>query len=355
MTHKSPERNAMPPPRENLLRILDACRQLGVFHPRVDAGSLPLARDAVDEALDHLRNHGFVEIADWLAAKGQGYRLTAAGAAALADPRLLARPAAPQAPPVRRTIRLGDDRWASVVESLTHPRPAIVTRLLVAVNVAVFVLSAVEVSRLGKPIGKFLAGDIVLKYGDLNTDKVVLLGQWWRLITYMFVHAGLLHIGCNMFALYSLGSIMEGRLGWWRYLILYFGSGLIGGVAVMLVHEPGDPPTVGASGAIVGVLTSLAAWAWVLRRYLPPAFVQAHLRTVAINLVILVVIGSSMNVSNSCHAGGAIGGVLLTVPLILLDRNVPIPQRLLGAGLLAAIFVAAAAVVVLRVIPSVLS
>ena len=56
---------------------------------------------------------------------------------------------------------------------------------------------------------------------------------------------------------------------------------------------------------------------------------------VGINLLILVFIGTSMNVSNAGHAGGAIGGVLLTVPLILLDRNAPLPQRLLGVGLLA--------------------
>ena len=216
-----------------------------------------------------------------------------------------------------------------------------------------FVLNVFAVSRRGLPVGEFLAGAAFsrIDFGDLDTDRVVLLGQWWRLFTYMFVHAGLLHIGCNMYALYSLGSIMEGRLGWWRYSILYFGSGLIAGVAVMLFSP--ETPVLGASGAICGVLTSLAAWAWLLRRYLPREFVQAHLRTVGINLFILVIIGSSMNVSNACHAGGAVGGVLLTVPLILLDRNAPPLQRALGAGLLAAIVIATAAIVVLRVIPSV--
>ena len=167
----------------------------------------------------------------------------------------------------------------------------------------------------------------------------------------MFLHGGLLHLGCNMYVLYSIGTVMEGRLGWLRYSILYLGSGLIAGVAVM-IFEP-RALVVGASGAICGVLTSLAAWAWVLRRYLPRDFVQAHLRMVGINLLLLVVIGSSMNVSNAGHAGGAVAGVLLTVPLILLDRSAPIAQRILGAGLLATIAVVTVAVVVLRVIPSV--
>ena len=140
----------MPPLlRENLLRVLDACRRHGVFHPRTDADALPIDRARVDEALDHLRTGGFIEIADWLADKGQGYRLTDAGAAALADPRRLEKPTVPQAPAVQRTIRSGDERWESVIESVTRPKPAIVTRLLIAVNIAVFVADAFLVARQG--------------------------------------------------------------------------------------------------------------------------------------------------------------------------------------------------------------
>jgi rhomboid protease GluP len=344
----------MPPPSEKLLRVLDACRRHGVFHPRVDAAQVPIDRADVDAALDQLRVGGFIEIADWLADKGQGYRLTTAGEAALADPRLLTRPAVPQAPAVERTIRVPDDRWASVYESLIHPRPAIVTWILIAINIAVFLYEVMLVSREGNSVSAFLSGtrldtDKPIDFGQLIPFRVVGKGQWWRLVSYMFLHANLLHIGCNMFSLAVLGSVMEARLGWWRYLILYFGSGLIGGLAVMAFAP--DVPVLGASGAICGVLTSLAAWAWLLRRYLPPRFVEANLRAVAINLVILVMIGMSMNVSNACHAGGAFAGALLTVPLILLDRNVPVRQRALGAILLAAILLATVAVVVFEVMP----
>jgi membrane associated rhomboid family serine protease len=110
---------------------------------------------------------------------------------------------------------------------------------------------------------------------------------------------------------------------------------------------------VGASGAIVGVLTSLAAWAWLLRRYLPPEFVQAHLRAVGLNIVILVFLGMSMNVSNACHGGGAVGGVLLTMPLLLLDPRAPLTQRLGGAALLAVIAFASVALVVFYAMPRV--
>jgi membrane associated rhomboid family serine protease len=341
----------MPPPlRENLLEVLDACRRFGVFHPRIDASSLTLDRERIDEALDHLRTGGFLEIADWVADKGQGYRLTAAGQAALADPRRLTRPAAPvEAPAVQRSIRSGDDRWTAVIDSVVRPKPAIVTPILIAINIAVFIWNAVEVGR-HKPVGMFLQGALVPDFGVLVTERIVRHGEWWRLITYMFLHAGLLHIGCNMYSLYSLGNVMEGRLGWWRYLILYFGSGILAGVAVM-VFAP-SVPVLGASGAICGVLTSLAAWAWLLRRYLPREFVQAHVRIVGINLFILVIIGSSMNVSNTCHAGGAVAGAILTIPLLLLDRAATTPQRILGAVLLAAIAAATWGVVVFRVIPS---
>ncbi|HEX3315508.1 MAG TPA: rhomboid family intramembrane serine protease [Gemmataceae bacterium] len=353
----------MPPLlRENLLQVLDACRRHGVFHPRTDADALSVDRAHVDEALDHLRTGGFIEIADWFTDKGQGYRLTSAGQAALADPRRLDRPAVPQAPPIERSIRLGDDRWASVVESVTRPKPAIVTRILIALNFAVFVYNIVQVAGFGESVAEFLAGALLPRFGELRLAPILRQGEWWRLVSYMFQHAGLLHIGFNMYALYSLGPIMEGRLGWWRFLILYFGSGIIGGVTVLFfappipLHGPFpavlDPSTVGASGAIVGVLTSLAAWAWLLRRYLPRDFVQAHLRTVGINLFILILLGWYIkSVSNACHAGGAIAGVLLTVPLILLDPSAPLRQRLLGAFLLAAIVAATAAIVFLHVIP----
>jgi rhomboid protease GluP len=349
-----PPPNAMP--RENLLRILEACRRLGVFHPRVDADSLAVDRAQVDEALDHLRNGGFVEIADWQKVLGQGYRLTAAGEAALADPRKLARPAVPQAPAVERTIRGSEDRGASVIDSLVHPRPAILTRILVFVNIAVFLVDAFLVAQQGSSIGSFLYGTFperreeFIDFGQMLGIAVVRDNEWWRLVTYMFLHSGLLHIGCNMYVLYSIGAVMEGRLGWLRFAVLYFGSGLIAGIAVMM-FEP-RILVVGASGAICGVLTSLAAWAWVLRRYLPREFVQAHLRMVGINLLILVIIGTSKSVSNAGHAGGAIAGVLLTVPLILLDRHAPTRQRVTGAFLLAAIVIAALLLVEFRVIPS---
>ncbi len=80
-------------------------------------------------------------------------------------------------------------------------------------------------------------------------------GEWWRLITAAFLHYGPLHLGLNMLALYWYGPVLEQIIGRWRYLLLYLVAGLAGSAGALYV-SPNDI-TVGASGAIFGVLGAL--------------------------------------------------------------------------------------------------
>lgn len=85
-------------------------------------------------------------------------------------------------------------------------------------------------------------------------------GQWWRLLTWAFVHANVVHLGLNMLSLRVLGRLMEPLFdvgGRWRFPLLYMGSLLGGSVGVLLVGF--HSPTVGASGAVFGVLGAAAA------------------------------------------------------------------------------------------------
>jgi rhomboid protease GluP len=127
-----------------------------------------------------------------------------------------------------------------------------------------------------------------------------------------------------------LGNALEGRWGWKRFIVLYIGSGLIGGVAVLLVQKNPIQGTVGASGAISGLLTSLAVWAWMHRRYLPPQFVEGHSRVVGISLVFLIASGFLPHISMSAHVGGAIGGAVLSVPLAWMTPHAPWRHRIMG-------------------------
>jgi membrane associated rhomboid family serine protease len=339
--------------------VLLACYNRGSagFFPRVDSGDIDLERRAVDEALDQLRLGGFVEIASWAAGKGQGYRVTEDGAKAVSQPQLLSRPK-----PVREVNPYQKPEFQSgtfheVRQSILFPPPALATPILIALNVIGFVATIYFNIRHGNPLTNVLNGIMVAIPGRLVPDEFF-AGEWWLLITYAFLHGGLIHIGVNMYSLYSLGNVLEGRWGVTRYLILYFGSALAGGAAVVLVAlaEVSRAATgfeargwfigtVGASGAICGLLTSLAIWAWMHRKYLPPELVQGHFRVVGINLILLVGVSQMIpNISNSCHIGGAIGGAILSVPLAWMADSAPPRRRLLGWVTIVALFVAVMAV-----------
>lgn len=316
----------MPSPNHDLsFHVLLACANKAAdgFYPRVDGGSIDIDRNQLDAALDRLRLGGFIEIADWDAAKGQGYRVTDAGRAAAVRPELLNRPAAAATEPAFAHPRRSASPWDEAEDIrrsvLTPPRP-IVTPILIGINILVYVAVCFYNLTQGRSIANIINGYDLLMPGAIFPLRFWLLHEYWQLFTYMFLHGTPVHILVNMFCLFTLGTVLEGRWGWKRYLILYFGSGLIGGVAVLFAG--GDPriTTVGASGAISGLLTSLAVWAWMHRHHLPPQFVEGHFRVVGLNLLILIGTGAVMaNISTSCHVGGAIAGAVLSIPLAWLS------------------------------------
>jgi len=138
-------------------------------------------------------------------------------------------------------------------------------------------------------------------------------GEWWRMVTAMFLHANFLHIAFNMYALYFAGSILEQVIGRWRFLLLYLAAGIAGSAGALL-YTP-ERPTVGASGAIFGVLGAL----FVLER-------RRHINTggqvaglIVINLIITFVFSSFISVGG--HVGGLIGGIILMWVLLQYRRS----------------------------------
>ena len=125
---------------------------------------------------------------------------------------------------------------------------------------------------------------------------------WYRLVTAMFLHENLLHIGFNMFALYVIGRVVEQYLGTTRYIGLYFVSGLAGSAGALL--QTPLQPDLGASGAIFGILGAMMVIEWQATGRL--AGQAAAL--VAINLGLSFVIPG---ISWGGHVGGLIGGVLV--------------------------------------------
>jgi membrane associated rhomboid family serine protease len=133
--------------------------------------------------------------------------------------------------------------------SMARLNRPLVTRVIIAVNVAVYVAGFVYESRnaLSGRGGFALDGGL---FGPSVAD-----GEWYRLVTSGFLHAGLVHLGLNMYLLYLLGSSLEPALGRARFLAVYFTSLLCGSLGVILLQP--EALTVGASGAVFGLMGAL--------------------------------------------------------------------------------------------------
>jgi membrane associated rhomboid family serine protease len=174
---------------------------------------------------------------------------------------------------------------------------ALVTRTLIGLNVVVYLITAVQGAGINAPGGRLL-NDWIL-YGPFVGQ-----GDWWRLITAAFLHASILHIGLNMYVLWIIGQPVEAYLGRARFLGLYFVSGLAGsaGALVLTPHTP----TLGASGAIFGILGALLIIEWQTTGRLA----GNAMTWIVINLALSFVIS---NISIGGHVGGLIGGILITL------------------------------------------
>jgi membrane associated rhomboid family serine protease len=170
-----------------------------------------------------------------------------------------------------------------------------VTRILIAVNVAIYLLGVAQGHGGFNNPGGSLYAKLWLDAPQLHD------GGWWRLVTTMFLHASLVHIGFNMFALWVIGTPVEQYLGRARYIGLYFVSGLAGSAGALL-QTPGV--TVGASGAIFGILGAMMIIEWQVTGRLA----GNAMTWIVINLAISFAIPG---ISWGGHVGGLIGGILV--------------------------------------------
>lgn len=182
---------------------------------------------------------------------------------------------------------------------------AVVTKTLIAIIVAVYLITVVQGFGINSPGGSFFMKTVL--YGPFVAN-----GDWWRLITSAFLHGGLLHIAFNMLALWWIGAPVEHYLGRSRYLLLYFASALAGSAGALL--QTPTTPVVGASGAIFGILGAMVIIEW------------QHTGSFAGNAMTLIVINLGIgffysNLSWGGHIGGLVGGVLSMLALSRFGRG----------------------------------
>jgi len=144
--------------------------------------------------------------------------------------------------------------------------------------------------------------------GALYGPFTVLKGEWWRLFTAMFLHAGMTHLLMNMFSLYLIGRGAEMYFDTKSYLSIYFFSGLLGGLVSLYIHPVSVG--IGASGAIFGVFGALAGF-FLAHRERIQEHTKAFMKDFAIIIGINLVIGFSIpSVDVSAHAGGLLVGFI---------------------------------------------
>jgi membrane associated rhomboid family serine protease len=209
---------------------------------------------------------------------------------------------------------------------------AVVTKVLIGLNVLVF-LAQVATGNLGGRTGQVYV-DGVLVIG--NPAIGLAAGEWWRLVTAMFLHAGLIHLAFNMYALYLFGGPLEEILGRGRFILLYLVSGLAGSAGAILLNP--EAATVGASGAVFGIFGAVA----VLEQQRVIAGAGA-LGIILVNLVITFVIPG---ISIGGHLGGLAGGALATLALSRFGRGHAAYGRLGALGVVAVVAVGVASVAV---------
>lgn len=205
------------------------------------------------------------------------------------------------------------------------------TVALVAINVFVYLVTVFQGGGLAQPGGwVFENGALV---GVLVGD-----GEWWRLVGAMFLHGSVLHVAFNMLALYWLGSVVEQALGTGRFLLVYFAAGLAGSAGALVFSSP-FAVTVGASGAIFGIMGALL----VLEYLATGSLAGQAAGLIVINLVLTFAIP---NISVGGHLGGLAGGIAATYALA---RTRSVRPAAIGPALVVAIGVASVVVAYVRV------
>lgn len=188
------------------------------------------------------------------------------------------------------------------------------TYVLIALNVAAYLAEIAGGNGGLNPGNSSVVFDFGL-YGPFVAD-----GEWYRLLTSAFLHASLIHIGFNMFALYFLGRLLEPGIGTPRFVALYFASLFAGSLGALLVDP--NALTIGASGAVFGIFGA----AFVIARHRGVENLAASIGVVL--LLNLAITFAYREISIGGHLGGLAGGLLCAMIVVAGERGMLGPRRL---------------------------
>lgn len=208
---------------------------------------------------------------------------------------------------VTKDINKKTTKENKVFEKIFSPKKIIAAKVLIAINIIVFLAMYV----FGKGSTNV---DTLLMFGA-NYAPLVKSGEIYRLITSAFLHIGVVHILFNMYALYIIGSQLENFIGKKKFLIVYFVSAISGSL-LSLVFSTGI--SAGASGAIFGLLGSLLYFGYHYRVYLGNVLIRQIVPLIILNIAMGFLLPG---VDNAAHIGGLVGGLLVTMAIGVNEKS----------------------------------
>ena len=182
------------------------------------------------------------------------------------------------------------------VADVFSPKKPVVTYALILINVFMFLFPLINGTT-----EEFY--NLFASYGPF-----VKMGDYYRLISAAFMHANIAHLIFNMYALWIIGMQLESFIGKWRYLVVYLFSAISGSLLSVIVTP--DAVSVGASGAIFGLLGALLYFGYHYRVYLGTVIKSQIIPLIVINLLLGFMVPG---IDNAAHIGGLIGGALIMI------------------------------------------
>ena len=183
-------------------------------------------------------------------------------------------------------------------EDIFKPKPIIVTKMLIIFNILLYIVTLFYTKDFTKSL--ILLG--------ANSRALVLQGEYYRLLTNAFLHGSLFHLLVNIYSLLIIGSQVETFIGKGKFLIVYLLSAFMGSLFSVIFLE--NSISIGASGAIFGLLGSLLYFGYHYRLYLSNALTTQIIPIIIVNLILGFTLSG---IDNAAHIGGLIGGYLSTM------------------------------------------
>ena len=205
---------------------------------------------------------------------------------------------------ITKDINKHNQEDSKKVEKVFKPKFPTVTYAILAINIIVFIIPLLY-GQSEAMVAQFCVHGPSIRYG-----------HYYRLFTGMFLHGSIFHLIFNSYALYVIGSQIESFLGKFKFLIIYLAGGLMG--SLFSITFNGNAASIGASGAIFGLMGALVYFGYHYRVYLGNVIKSQIIPLIVFNLVLGFVMSG---VDNSAHIGGLIGGTLATISLGIKDKS----------------------------------